>query len=375
MDDDPVKSGESPPQSNGHAGHDAPAHEAPAQEVSTHHESGFPQEYFREPEVVYPSTAVATTSGSGGGALPPPKEEDEDEFDEEDEGMLRMSFMGHLEELRSRILRALMGFVAAFLATLIFASDLWKVVQSPAENALRQLGVDPPRLAQLAPMEAFSVVWVKVPLVAAIFLASPWIVYQVWAFVAPGLYKKERRLAAPFILVTAGLFITGGLFAYFVAFRFGLVFLLGIGRDINIQPVVSIAEYFDLFFNVVMGIALVFELPVVIFFLTLLRVASPSFLLRHSRYAILFIVVAAAIITPTPDFFNLTLFAVPMILLYFLGVFASYMLVLRRENRRFPWADFLKWVGVMVVLLAGGVAVAVLKYGYHFAGRWPFLVR
>src|SRR6202171_410239 len=155
------------------------------------------------------------------------------------------------------------------------------------------------------PMEGFSIIWVKLPLLCSIFLASPWILYQLWAFIAPGLYKRERKWATPFILITAGLFIGGGVFAYFVAFRYGLEFLLGIGMMNNVQPVVSITEYFDLFVNVTLGVALVFELPVLIFLLTLLRILSPRFLLRHSRYAVLIIVIVAAIITPTPDVFNL----------------------------------------------------------------------
>jgi len=114
---------------------------------------------------------------------------------------------------------------------------------------------------------------------------------------------------------------------------------------------------------------------VLIFFLTLIRVASPSFLLRHSRYAILVIVILAAIITPTPDVFNLTLFAVPMILLYFMGVFASYLLVMRRENRRFPWRIFLWWLLAMLAVAALCLLVAITMYHYHFALRWPFLVK
>jgi sec-independent protein translocase protein TatC len=224
-------------------------------------------------------------------------------------------------------------------------------------------------------MESFTVVWLKLPLLAAVFLASPWVVYQVWGFIAPGLYKRERRWAAPFVLCAAGLFILGGLFAYFVAFRFGLTFLLGVGRDIDIAPIVSVSEYFDLFVNVMLGIGIVFELPVVIFFLTLLRIASPRFLLKNSRYAILAIVIVAAIVTPTPDVFNLMLFSVPMVALFFLGVFASYLLVLHRENQRFPWGVFLGAIGLPIFLVAGGISFAVLKYGYKLVPHWPFLVR
>jgi sec-independent protein translocase protein TatC len=223
-------------------------------------------------------------------------------------------------------------------------------------------------------MEGFSVIWMELPLLASVFVASPWIVYQVWAFIAPGLYKKERRLALPFVLLTAGLFIGGGCFAYFLAFRYGLEFLLGIGMSNNVQPVVSITEYFDLFVNVTLGVALVFELPVLIFLLTLLRILSPRFLLRHSRYAILAIVIVAAIITPTPDVFNLMLFAVPMCLLYFVGVFSGLLLVMRREGRRIPWRTIILIVlGVLIV--AAGIAFAILHFHVHFVRKWPYFSR
>ena len=289
--------------------------------------------------------------------------------------MLRMSFMEHLEELRTRIIRSLWGLGVAFIASLLFANYLWMVVSEPAVTALKHLGVNPPRLVMTVPMEGFSIIWVKMPLLVSIFLASPWILYQVWAFIAPGLYKRERHMATPFILTTAGLFIAGGLFAYFVAFRFGLEFLLGLGLMNNVQPMVTITEYFDLFVNVTLGVALVFELPVLIFFLTLIRVASPRFLLRHSRYAILAIVVAAAIITPTPDVFNLMLFAIPMNLLYFMGLFASYLLVLRREGRSFPWRKVLLWALTVLIVLGAAVYIAIVRFGYKPVPHWPFLVR
>lgn len=301
---------------------------------------------------------------------PPAKTEPEDEEEE----LLRMSFLEHLEELRMRIIKALMGLGIAFVTCILFTNQLWDAVRGPAVSALKQLGY-PPELAQLTPTEAFTIIWIKLPILAGLFLASPWIVYQAWAFISPGLYRRERRLAVPFIFCTAGLFILGGLFAYFVAFRFGLVFLLGIGSNLGVRPYISLTEYFDLFVNVILGVALVFELPVLIFFLTLLRVASPRFLLRHSRYAILVIVILAAIITPTPDAINLTIFAAPMILLYFVGVFASYLLVLHREGQKFPWRKIAWTVLALATLTAATAAVFVLRFGYHWVWKWPFLVK
>lgn len=293
---------------------------------------------------------------------------------DEEEGMLRMSFLEHLEELRSRILKMLAGVGVAFVFSLIFADQMWQAVSDPAIAALRQLGFQQ-KLVFITPTEAFMTIWMKVPLLAAIFLASPWILYQVWAFIAPGLYRRERRWAAPFVIVSAGLFIAGGLFAYFLAFRFALTFLLGIGRNINVQPMVTVTEYFDLFVNVMLGIGLVFELPVLIFFLTLLRIASPAFLLRHSRYAILAIAIIAAVVTPTPDVFNMMLFCVPMWALFYVGIFAGYLLVLHREHRRFPWGKVLPWVGVVLIVAAAAGWYFAGKYGYHIVWHWPFLSR
>jgi sec-independent protein translocase protein TatC len=116
-------------------------------------------------------------------------------------------------------------------------------------------------------------------------------------------------------------------------------------------------------------------LPVAIFFLTLLHLASPRFLLEHSRYAVLAIVIIAAIITPTPDFFNLMLFAVPMCALFFIGVFASYLLVLKREGRQFPWTKVLSILFVSLAALAGIAYWVLLKLGYHFVQHWPLFVK
>ncbi|HZT29147.1 MAG TPA: twin-arginine translocase subunit TatC [Bryobacteraceae bacterium] len=317
---------------------------------------------------------IPRPKSGGGGSAPPPPPPSDSGGDEED-GMLRMSFLEHLEELRARIIRALIGIGVAFVLSLTFCNELWRFVSQPAVQALTTLGINPPNLTQITPMESFNIIWVKLPILCSIFLASPWILYQVWAFIAPGLYRRERRWAAPFVLCSAGLFVLGGLFAYFVAFRYGLTFLLSIGRGNYVTPMVSISEYFDLFVNVTVGVGLVFELPVLIFFLTLLRVVSPRFLLNHSRYAILIIFIVAAIVTPTPDVFNLMLFATPMCLLFFVGIFASYLLVLSREGRKFPWRKALTIVAVAALVLAAALYVVTTRYGYHLVLRWPFFLR
>ncbi len=316
------------------------------------------------------TSGKALSISKGSGSPPPPPKDPEDE---EEDGMLRMSFMGHLEEVRKRIFLMLIGIAIAFTLTLTFSDPLWRFVSAPATDALKELHVNPPQLAQIEPMEAFNIVWFKLPTLVAIFLASPWVFYQIWAFISPGLYKKERRFAVPFVLVTGGLFIAGGLFAYFVAFRFGIKFLLGVGPSVGVTPVISMSYYFDLFVDVMLGISLVFELPVIIFFLTLLRIVQPSFLIRHSRYVILGIVILAAVITPTPDIFNLLLFAVPMCLLFFVGVLASYVLVLKRENRKLPWTTISLIFFVVLLLMVVALIIAIKVLHFHFVPYLPFL--
>jgi sec-independent protein translocase protein TatC len=319
-------------------------------------------------------TSVPATAPAEPPPPTPPKQDSSEDEDDDDEGMLRMSFLEHLEELRARIIRALLGIGISFLLSLTFSEALWRIVQEPAAAALRDLGYKDAGLVFTSPMESFIIIWVKLPLLVSIFLASPWVLYQVWSFIAPGLYKKERRFAAPFILVSAGLFILGGLFAYFVAFRFGLTFLLGVGQNVGVRPMVTISEYFDIFVNIILGIGIVFELPVLIFFLTLLRIVTPQFLLRNARYAILGIVILAAIITPTPDVFNLMIFSVPMVLLFFIGLFASYLLVLSREGRRFPWSKLIIVVIALLVIAALALWLAVARYGFEITGTWPYLL-
>jgi sec-independent protein translocase protein TatC len=331
------------------------------------------------PPAPAPTQAVATIprSRSGGGKTPPPPPPPSggDGDDEDEEGMLRMSFLGHLEELRTRIIRALMGVAVAFVLSLTYCSQLWDFVCQPAVAALKTLGYKEQNLVQIEPMEAFNIIWFKLPVLCAVFLAAPWILYQVWAFIAPGLYKRERRWAAPFVLGAGGLFIFGGFFAYFVVFRFGLTFLLSIGQGNHVVAMVSMTEYFDLFVNVMMGVGLIFELPVLIFLAILLRLVTPSFLMNHSRYAILAIFIIAAIVTPTPDVFNLMLFAVPMCFLFYIGIFAGYLLVLHRENRRFPWKKTMTIVIPVLLLLALVLYMAITRHGMRLVPHWPFLTR
>jgi sec-independent protein translocase protein TatC len=281
-----------------------------------------------------------------------------------------MSFLEHLEELRTRIVRVLIGVTVIYLAALAFSDVLFAIFKHPFEASYPDV-----HLSQLTPTEMFYIQYIKLPLLAAIFLGAPWIMLQVWGFIAPGLYKRERRLAGPFIITTAFLFVLGGLFCYYVALPLALGFLLSLSAEAGVQQVISLTSYYDMFFNLEVGLGVVFQMPVVIFFFTLLRITSPAFLMRNGRYAILIIFIVAAIITPTPDVTTMLAFAGPMILLYYAGIGASYLIVLRRENRRFPWGTLILILLALLLVVALIVAFLVVELHYQLLPNWPFLVR
>lgn len=292
----------------------------------------------------------------------------------EDEGGLpRMSILDHLEELRNRIISALWGFGLIFVLCAIFSNQIFEVVLAPGLRALKDTGIPGAEIIAIDVAEQFSIIWVWTPFVASLFLGAPWILWQVWSFISPGLYEREKKWAVPFVLCTAGLFILGGLFGYYFALPYGLTFLFGVGGSAGVVPKISVENYFDRFVDIILGIGQVFELPVLVFFLTLIGVASPAFLLRHSRYAILAIVIIASAVTPTVDAVNLLLVTVPMCLLFFAGIFAGYLLVLRRENRKFPWKAFLKWLAVVAIVAVVCGLVAIAQFHYRMVWHWPLL--
>ena len=327
------------------------------------------------------STAIAkpstSTSEQPPPPPPPPSGGDGGGEDDDEEGMTRMSFLEHLDELRTRILRALIGLGIAYPLCLLFAFQLFELVRGPYDMARAQLPQYDSQLSLVAitPMEQFHMLYLKIPILAAVFLTSPWLMYQVWAFIAPGLYKKERRWALPFVFSTATLFILGGVFGYFIMLRFALVFLVGIGFEADIVPMISVSSYFNLFVTLLLGLGIVFQMPVLIFSLTLLRITSPAFLLKNVRYAILIMFVIAAVITPTPDVANMTLFAAPMILLFYVGIGASYLLVWKRETGRMPWGRIVILLVLIVLLVLAGLLYYLhSELGYQFVKEFPWVV-
>ncbi len=229
--------------------------------------------------------------------------------------LTRMTLMEHLEELRGRIVKSLIAVVVTFAVCWIFVEYLAEFLAQPIYAA-----VPDKKLAFLGVTDPF-ILYVKIAALAALFLASPIVLYQFFRFVAPGLYRRERMYAIPFVVFGTLFFAGGGAFAYYVAFPFAVDFLVKMGAAF--EPVITVDRYFRFLMVVVLGLGLMFELPLVIFFLAQIGVVTPRFLMRHFRWAVLLIFVAAALITPTPDVVNLCLFALPTIGLYLLGVGAA----------------------------------------------------
>src|SRR5215475_212435 len=237
----------------------------------------------------------------------------------------QMSFLDHLEELRKRIINSLIAIGVAFGACWWLADWLFRTVSRPIQKA----GVT--SLVFSTPTEGFNLE-LKLAVMAAIFLAAPFVLGQVWLFISPGLYKHERRYALPFIFFSSLLFVLGGLFGYFVAFPFALKFLLEWEKNMGVTTLINASEYFDLLIMVELGLAIIFEIPAVIFVLSRIGLVSGPFLLRNTRYAILAAFVIAAIITPTTDIPNMMMMAGPMVLLYMLGVLVAYLFGKKRTK-------------------------------------------
>jgi sec-independent protein translocase protein TatC len=242
----------------------------------------------------------------------------------------RMTLIEHLEELRRRLLRALIGLVLAFSLCFTFAEPIFRFLAVPVYRFL------PPgtKLAFLGVTDPF-LLYMKVSLLAAAFLAAPYLLWQAWGFIAPGLYQRERRHAAPFVIFGTLFFVAGGAFAYYVAFPFAVQFLLEVGAEF--QAVITVERYFGFLLTVILGLGLMFELPIVIVLLAKVGLVTPGFLMKHFRWAVLIIVLVAALVTPTADVFNLLLFAGPALLLYLLGVAAAW--VVTRDRRRAQLAE------------------------------------
>jgi sec-independent protein translocase protein TatC len=235
--------------------------------------------------------------------------------------MPAMSFLEHLEELRKRIIYSIIAVAVGFFACWGYAEKIFGLMQKPIMDALSRNGM-PEKLVYLNPTEPFNL-YLKIGFMAGIFVTAPFILYQVWMFISPGLYRHEKRYVFPFMFSTILLFISGGLFGYKMVYPAALDFLIGYGKQF--QPMITIGEYTDLFLTIILGLGIVFELPILVFFLSIMGVVTAGWMWRNIRYSILVIFIVAAILTPTTDILNMCLFAAPMVGLYIISIGVAWL--------------------------------------------------
>jgi sec-independent protein translocase protein TatC len=241
----------------------------------------------------------------------------------------QMTFFEHLVELRKRIINSLIAIaIGAFIGVYI-AKYIINFVTHPMLKALSDAHLEP-KLIYTHPAGFFNLI-ITLGIYIGVVLASPVVLYQIWLFVAPALYKHERSAITGFLFSTVFLFLAGIAFGYFVTLPYILKFLVSFQGPV--VPMISINEYFDLTLMVLLGLGLVFELPILVFFLSLFGIVTPKFLWKNIRYAILVIAIVAAIITPTPDAMTMLIFMAPMVGLYFVGIGVSAVVVRKRERR------------------------------------------
>jgi sec-independent protein translocase protein TatC len=231
----------------------------------------------------------------------------------------RMPLIEHLKELRVRLIRACLAIAVGFVLAYGFVDQLFRALTWP----LREVSHGHVLLIGTGIGEAFFTK-IKVALVAALFIASPAVLYEVWKFIAPGLYESERRMARPFVFFTTLFFILGGYFCWAVVLKIGYAFFLAQYASIGVTPTLRISEYLTFSAKLLLAFALTFEMPAFAFFLTRLGLIDHRFLIRQARYAVLGIFVVAAALTP-PDFISQFLLAIPLLALYGVSVGVAYL--------------------------------------------------
>lgn len=243
---------------------------------------------------------------------------------QQDDELKSMSFIAHLQDLRKCLLRSIIVVFLFFLICWYFAPEIFSLLEKPVREVLGK------KLAFTQISDPFFL-YLKVGFVSSIFFSFPYLMLELWIFLSPALYKKEKKYAIPFILFTVLFFYSGVFFGFYFLFPPLLNFFLKLGADFN--PIITIKEYFSLLIKVLLGTGFAFETPTIMFFLSLLKITSFKFYIKNLRYAILIAFVFSAIITPTPDMVTQTFLAVPIIFLYLIGMISSIFVNYGNRNK------------------------------------------
>ena len=236
-----------------------------------------------------------------------------------------MTFLEHLSDLRKRLFYSFIALFIGIIPAWIFSKDLFNILAVPIYKFLPE----GEKLAFIKLTDPFML-YIKVSFLASIFFMSPFIFYQFWLFIAPGLYRKEKKYVIPFVLFTSVFFMAGALFGFFVVFPWAVRFLLGMGSEF--QAMITVDKYFSLVLRVHLGIAVVFELPTLTFFLARMGIITAKWMIKNFKYAVLGVFVIAAIITPTPDMVTQSIIAVPMLALYGLSILIALIFGKKKER-------------------------------------------
>jgi len=237
-----------------------------------------------------------------------------------------MGFVEHLEELRTRIIRSGIAIAAGMAVAFFFVGPIGDFVLAPTYRML------PPgsALVFIRPGEMFSFD-MSLAFIAGLVLAAPFVMYQVWLFIAPGLYAKEKTFAVPFVALTTIGTIAGAAFSHYVLFP-SMIGFFGTFSTAKIRFMPRIDDVVDLYLRMMFGMVVVFQIPTVVFFLSKMGMVTARFLWRNLKYAILIIFIAAAVLTPSSDPWNQTAFAVPMIALYLLSIAIAWLVAPKRPH-------------------------------------------
>ncbi len=238
----------------------------------------------------------------------------------------KMSFLEHLDELRKRLVHIAAYIALGFGACAFFSKQIYDFLAVPVTSAL------PPgsQLVFLRLTEPF-LMYMKVAFIAGIFLTIPFTLYEVWKFIAPGLYRREKRYVVPFLVTSILLFVSGGAFCYYVILPTTCKVLIKLGSSFT--PNITIIDYFDMANMMILGFGIVFEMPVLAAFLSIFGLVSASFLWNKLRYAVLIIVILAAILSPTGDPINLMIWSGPMVLLYLVSIGVAAIFGWKRKKK------------------------------------------
>ncbi len=238
-----------------------------------------------------------------------------------------MTFLEHLEDLRKRLFYSAVAVVVGFIPCWIFAKQIYAVLARPVTQYL-------PAGTKLAytTLTAPFMMYLKTAFFASIFFTAPFIFLQVWYFIAPGLYQKEKKYVVPFVTMTTVFFAIGAFFGYKVVFPFACRFFLTMGKDF--QPVIAVDKYFGFALQVLLGIAATFETPTLVYLLSRMGILSAQWMIKNFKYAVLAIFVIAAIITPTPDWVTQSIVALPMLALYGLSILIAFLVGKQKDKAR-----------------------------------------